>query len=241
MVGKKAVDAGLADRIGSFEATLKEMADGKGKRKKRMHSVAAETDNTLPESGDHSGGENMSEKSEDKGFFARLFAGLSPKEKEEVLATIDDAGNKTSSHHQQQPQGESEEVKQMKAENARLRAENKTVKKEKIEQAADGFVKSQILARTMLPAEAESFKAAYIQAATDDSASPLADGGTRVKLLEAGFEKRPKHNLSMELVKTQLKGAQALDDQDDPEAAELEQARVSALKFAERANGKKAS
>lgn len=231
MVGRAAVTAGLADRTGNFESVLSEMAAGRAKRKKKPMYTAAETNNQKPESGNE-GEKEMSMK--DK-FLAWLdsqpaSSGDAPPVANQPAQQPATVAQPTT---QAAPVGESEEVKKLKAENAKLR-------QEKIEQAADGFVKSQIAAARMLPAESEAVKAAYIQAALDDAASPLAEG-SRVKLIESSFEKRGKHKLSMELVPANIKGAQVLDNQDDPEAAEIEAARASAKAFAERANGKKAS
>jgi signal peptide peptidase SppA len=226
MIGKKAVDAGLADRISSFESVLQEMASGRAKRKKKWLQAGAQSNNNLPESGDN-GGNSMN-------LWDQLKAALSG---EQVTASAPPVAQPAASPVAAQPpvQGESEEVKRLKAENTALR-------KEKITQAADGFVKAQIAAGRMLPAESESVKAAYVQAAADDDASPISEGPTRVKLLEASFENRPKSKLTMELVRSDLSvNARVLDDNADPEEAELEKVRASARAFAEKANGKKAS
>lgn len=232
MIGRAAVTAGLADRTGNFESVLSEMAAGKAKRKKKAMYVAAETNNQKPESG-NDGGNTMNLwdqlKNALSGEQAPAATATQPAQSPVLLQPAPAAV-----YAQAQPAGESEEVKRLKAENATLR-------KEKITQAADAFVKSQIAAAKMLPAESESVKAAYMQAALDDEISPIAEGPSRVKLMESSFEKRGKHKLSMELVPANIPGAKVLDNADDPEAAEIEAARASAKSFAERANGKKAS
>lgn len=228
MVGKRAVEAGLVDRVGSFEATLSEMAAGKTNRKKNPMSATAENTNTLPESGDNKGDDKMSLKEK---FFAWLDSMETGQPASDSKPNVPNAPQIPPPPAQSV---ESDEVKKLKAENAKL-------KQEKITQAADAFVKTAITSRSIVPAEQESFKAQYVQAAIDDEANPLADG-SRVKILESSLEKRPKHNLSMELLKSQLpKGAYALDNNEDPEAVELQQAAASAKAYAEKANGKKAS
>jgi signal peptide peptidase SppA len=227
MIGKAAVTAGLADRTGSFESILKEMATGKAKRKKNAMNATAENTNNPPESG-NKGDTTMN-------LWDHLKNALSGQEVATATGQpVAPVQQPTQAPIAQQPPAESEEVKKLKAENAKL-------KQEKITQAADAFVKTAITSRSIVPAEAESFKAQYVQAAIDDEANPLADG-SRVKILEASLEKRPKHNLSMELVKSQIpNGAYALDNNADPEAAELEKVRASTKDFAEKMNSKKAS
>jgi signal peptide peptidase SppA len=228
MVGKKAVDAGLADRIGSFEATLKDMADGKGKRKKRMPTATAETDNQKPESG-NDGGITMN-------LWDQLKNALSG---EAPTATTpptvpQNVPNIPHAIAPPAPSAESEEVKKLKAENAKL-------KQDTFKAQAESFINGKILAREVLPAAKEPFIRDYVRAALDDEANPVASGEpSRVDALKARYEGKP-HKMTMELVPSQLKGAVALDNADDPEAAELEQAAASAKAFAERMNGKKAS
>jgi capsid assembly protease len=233
MIGKKAVDAGLADRISSFEAVLSEMASGKANRKKKAMYTAAATNNQKPESG-NDGGNTMN-------LWDQLKNALSGEQAPAATApqppaTVPNIPQAIAPPQAAQApaQGESDEVRRLKAENAALR-------KDKITQAADTFVKSQVTAGRMLPAESESVKAAYAQAAADDEASPIAEGPSRVKLLEASFEKRPRGKHGIELVRATVPGSRVLDDNADPEEAELEKVRASATAFAQKMNGKKAS
>lgn len=239
MVGKRSVDAGLADSIGSFESLLTDMAGGK-RRKRRPMPIAGQS--MPPETGAHSGGKKMT-------FRERLMAFLEkePDAEEKApaqtliiktepaqSATVAPATEQSAAAQQQQaPAAESEEMKRLKAENAKLR-------KDKIEQAATAFVKEQIVAGKVMPAEKESLVAQYVQASLDDEASPLGEGKSRVAMLEATVTKRQKGKHTFEFVPGAVpKGAQVLEDSDDPVAADNAQLDEQARKFAERANGRK--
>lgn len=243
--GQKAVAAGLADRLGSFEGVLAEMAAGKVKRKKRktMGATAAD-DNTLPDAGENSGGHDMSEKKE-KGFFARLFSGMSAEEKQEAAKLLAGESDEQPAKPAQQPAphsaekpaaqaavlGETEETKKLREQVAQLQESN-------YKSEALAFIQPLIVAGIALPAESDGFVKDYVQRAKDDAASPLAEG-SRVESLKAVYNNRPAHALTREQLKARMNTATVLADSEDPEAKAIEEERESARKYAEKANGKK--
>lgn len=98
---------------------------------------------------------------------------------------------------------ESDEVKRLRDELAKARAE-------RITSDATHFADTQITAHKALPAEREAIIAAFTQAAQDDGAHgavTFADGKTpptsRVDQLKAMFAARPAHTLTRELITTQ--------------------------------------
>lgn len=105
------------------------------------------------------------------------------------------------------PVGDSDEVK-------RLRDELAKAKAERITSDATHFADEQITTHKALPAERESIIAAFTQAAQDDGAHgavTFADGKTssRVDQLKAMFSARPAHTLTTELIVTQEGSAAA--------------------------------
>jgi signal peptide peptidase SppA len=226
LVGKAAVTAGLADRIGSFESLLSEMAAGNKHRTRRV-AVTSNTESTQPEPGAHGGGKvSLKDK-----FFAWLDSQESPSGKDEgqpVTLTLQ------SSETQPAKVEESEAYKKIVAENAAL-------KEAKFKAEAEGFIHPLIKAGSVLPAVKDGFVRDYVRAALDDEARPVAQGEpSRVDALKGRYESGKSHGLTMQFVKTKSElsaGALVLADSDDPDAAILAQEAAEAKAYAERANG----
>jgi signal peptide peptidase SppA len=219
IVGKKAVEAGLADRIGSFESVLSEMSAGK-KRKKMRPAASA---NSKPDAGANSGGEGMT-------FIEKLKALIDGES-----ATAKDEGKPPATSS-----GESDEVKRLKAENEQLKTAGITRLKESAKIEAESFINAKIKGATVLPAVKEGFVESYVQAALDDEASPLADGKKRTATLKAQYEGRQAHDLTKEKTTADLPaGARPVADSDDSEEATLKVEAAEARAYAERANSKK--
>ncbi len=70
----------------------------------------------------------------------------------------------------------------------------------------------------MSPAEGTEFRAAYLQALTDDAANPLGADSSRVALLESAQAKRPAHLFGKETVAHDQK-VLVLEGEENPEAA----------------------
>lgn len=230
LVGKKAVKAGLADRIGSFEAVLAEMGAGKWKKKKKTMATAdavAETENEKPEMG-NGGSMNLWEQ------LKAALSGEQPGASTQPAQQPPAQQQQTVATQPAPPAAENDELK-------KLRADLEREKLARLTAEAEGFINAKIVAGKALPAAKPAFVRDYVRAALDDEARPVADGEpSRVDSLKARFDGGKPHKMTMELVKSEVpKGAQVLDDNADPEAAELSQLDADTRKFAERANGKK--
>lgn len=171
LVGEKAVAAGLADRIGSFESLLAEMA---GRRNpKKMSAIAGE--------------ENDDMKIED--IKNRIMAIFSEAPAEEPVEAAEPEASETS-----KPEGV------IAAENEALRRQIAEQQAATWRESAEAFVAVQISAGKLLPAERDAVVEDFIQAAADDQAMPPADGNFRLTRLRSRIEARSSHNLFEETV-----------------------------------------
>ena len=182
--GADAVKAKMADRTGSLEAVVRELA------KPKRNSASFGAENTKGEF-------EMGLKEDFKNFAAKL--GFDLKESDSEAAPEASADSETNA--------KTETSAEVKAANARAAAAEKELADFKAAQAeqeqsqikteAENFVKSEIAAGRMLPAEKEAFSALFVQAAEDDKANPLAEG-SRLANLKTIQEKRKPHGLTSE-------------------------------------------
>jgi hypothetical protein len=84
------------------------------------------------------------------------------------------------------------------AENERLRKQLAAERDEKTKAEAEAFVKAQIAAGHLFPAEAQPTVSQYLVAAADDQERPLSEG-SRVASLRAMIQARPSNKLTEEL------------------------------------------
>lgn len=172
LVGRRAVEAGLADRLGSFESTLNELAMGKVKRKPKATPAAVAEDTEMAE----------------KGLKERILAALGMEAEASAEATASASIEAA----------EAARAK-VEADNKALRERLATESAARIEAEFSAFSAAQVAAGKLFPAEVAKLKESYLQAAADDLASPLA-AGSRVATLTAQVEARPKHKLFEERV-----------------------------------------
>lgn len=92
------------------------------------------------------------------------------------------------------PSAESQAAAQIEA----MRREMAQLNARLIQTKAEGWCDALFAARKIVPAERADAIAAYTQAAIDDVATPLADGKTRVSLVEGIFKARTPHTLTRE-------------------------------------------
>lgn len=96
-----------------------------------------------------------------------------------------------------------------------------------IEEAAEGYCELLTVKKLALPNALAGIKADYIQAALDDKAMPLAEGGSRVKALKARLEGNEQHVLTTEKVAdkaTKLRVVPpAVADDEEKKLAKLEE------------------
>jgi signal peptide peptidase SppA len=206
LVGAKAVEAGLADRLGSFESTLAELAAGRWQRKPKTNAASAETQ--MEDS------MNLEEikTAVSEGVATAIKAVMPGKEK----ATDDDGPAKAEL---------AEKEKQLADAQAQL-AEAKQVQ---FKAEATAFVAAQITANKVLPAESDKLTAQIVQAFVDDAALPLAGGQTRVQTIKAVIEARPAHTLTAELVTDKGTKTLAADGGDSKEVTEARKAELMGM------------
>lgn len=174
MIGAKAVDAGLADRLGDFESTLSELAAGKFRKKNKRKTAADES--IKPEAAE-----------EHEMTLAEL--------KEKVIAAFSDEKPQASI----EAEIEAAEQKRIAAESesAKLREQIAAEKSAKAKAEAESFVDAQIAAGKMMPSEKEAMIESYAQLAAVDESNPT--DRSRVAVFRAAIESRPSHNLTKEL------------------------------------------
>lgn len=229
LVGKAAVDAGLADRIGSFEALLTEMAGGKSKRKRAAVAASSNSPDmgkdggkptmTLQERWDQMKAIFTGDEGTEDGASASAPTTLKAPKAADMVASIELSA------------AAQEEMTRLKAEVAALQESRREGK-------AEAFTDSMVSAHKILPAETDAITALYLQCAADDDESPLAEG-SRVALIQTMFDKRAAHTISREFGKANLTvvPSVAADKEDEEVKAEKE----AAEKFATKANKSKAS
>ncbi|MCD9188246.1 MAG: S49 family peptidase, partial [Pyrinomonadaceae bacterium] len=186
--GADAVKAKMADRTGSLEQVIREL----GRPKRNTASIGAE--NTEGEF-------EMGFKDDFRAFAAKL--GFDVKEQIVPNAEAENAETETAAEAQSTILAEKEAAeKSAKAANdelARIKTEQEDARKRQISADADAFVESEIKAGRMFPSEKETFKSLFVQAAADDTASPLAEG-SRLATLKANQTKRKPHTLTDEVI-----------------------------------------
>lgn len=189
LVGQKAVEAGLADRLGSFEEVVADLAAGKKPRrfKPKMAAEAEAAEETM----------NLDERL--KRLKARLMATF---DKEAQAEAAEETKTEDSAKSGEE---DAARLAAVEAENARYKEENERLQKQfaaereaKAKAEAEAFVKEQIAAGHLFPAEAQPTVTQYLIAAADDAERPLSEG-SRVASLRATIESRPSHRLTEEL------------------------------------------
>lgn len=183
LIGQKAVDAGMADRVGTFEATLEDMSRSAYERTQGLTASAVETGET----------------SMFKFLFQQKADGTVTVEPVTADAKQVIEASAARLETQSIDLASDPTVKALQSEVAELRAAKQRAEEERIEALATAFVQAQFSAGRLLPADTAALKAQFIQAAKDDTASPLATG-SRVQSLRDREEARPKHSLFREQV-----------------------------------------
>lgn len=182
LVGNDAVKAGMAHRTGSLEQLVRELARN---NKPRAGSVGAETSE---------GEMDMNFKEKVKELAVSL--GFSVAETEiapEVVAEESEAAPEASTPAPEPaPEAPSADLA---AERAKIDAE----RNEMFASKAKNFVAAEVAASRLLPAEAASFEASYLQALKDDHAHPIA-GYSRVSGLETAQASRQPHHFQKETI-----------------------------------------
>ena len=180
LCGDDAVKVGMADRTGSFEQVIKELA----KESKKRASYGAESEGEF----------DMSFKENFKSLAASLGFNVTEADKPAEASVGTEAPN-ASTDVQLQTARESE--RKATAELERIKTERTSEKKEALKTEAESFALGEIKAGRSFSAEIETLTAAYLQAAADDESYPLATG-SRVETLKTMQSKRTPHGLTEE-------------------------------------------
>lgn len=206
-VGRNAIAAGLADRLGNFEGVVAELAAGWSPKRKKMAAAAAE------------GGIDM-------GRFERIRAGLqdlmriaaggdgeqaepaaeptqTKGEPATDPATEADPAAQPAAEPAAEPAtdasalattGSGDRPDPVADEAARLREELAIAKAHATRQAIESFIAEQSVAGRILPVEAEGLRDELLQAAADDLIMPLPEG-SRLERKKAAVAGRAAHGL----------------------------------------------
>lgn len=236
LVGQKAVDAGLADVLGSEEQVMLALARGYPVRQALAQRTAISAPLRALQEGFMA-----------KGFWAWVSGSPESAEPPEQPAAV--SPSTTQSVVAPAPQvvpvlqaaaPAAQQRAEPDSEVARLRAELTRLKAEQIQKDAQAFASTEMSAGRALPAEQQTIAALYSRLAEMDAAHPRDDGQPScVELLQATYGARPAHQLGKQLIPstpqtpgTVLANAAGADD-------EVTEARASAKAYAERQNGKR--
>ncbi len=202
LCGDDAVKAGMADRTGSFEQVIKELAKNS---KKNASFGAKKTEGEF----DMSFKEKVKELAASVGFTVSEENKPAP---DAATAPTESDAPLVSTKAQLEAARENE--RKAKAELAELQAERAEAKKLALKTEAENYALAEVKAGRLFTAEKEDFAANYIQAAIDDEASPL-ETGSRVEKLKAMQAKRTPHGFDKEQLDASNLQALPLASSDD--------------------------
>lgn len=213
LIGQAAIDAGLADRLGSFEGVIAAL-QAKAREPRRMSSggrMAAQQEGT------------MTNEQPKRGRADRFFAWLAGEGDDSAFAAANIAadggpGVPVAAHSAAPPvQAAAQpdpEVAAMRAELVRLKGEQRQA----IPAAAAAFAEAEIRAGRALPVESDALVATYTEAAQDDADFPREGHATRVERLIQRQAARPAHALTTESIPVRANGDGTLSVIDNPQA-----------------------
>jgi signal peptide peptidase SppA len=199
LVGADAVKAGMADRVGSLEDVIK----GLSNKRSKAAGVNASAEGDI----------DMGLKEDFKAFAVKhgIISGDAPHAEKDPLGEQEEERDPTESGDA----GEAQEAPPVTDEAASAEgaaaaapaikihvdaeAALAATRTELVETQANAFIESEVKAGRMLPAEKDSFKSVFVQAASDDNASPL-ESGSRVESLKATQASRKPHGLTDEVI-----------------------------------------
>jgi len=218
LVGRRAVEAGLADRLGSFESTLDELAAGvwtPPKREAKRPGAQSE--------------EKIMADSQDMGVIDRIKALLNG---DKPAATTDPAKPAATTDDQQARIAALEaDARKGREEAEKARQDAARAQADAIKARAEAFAEASISAGKALPAERATMIDRYICYAADDLAMPVAEGQpSRVDRYKADLEARKAHAMFAEQVPEKEAAAKAVATDKGGEAGgELTEARRKEL------------
>ena len=172
LIGQKAVDAGMADRLGSLESVISEFQNrGRGvPTTRRMTGILTSRDLVMSKTNEPANVETV-----------------------ELIAKPLDISALP------QFKQMSDKLAALEAQNKSLETRAKADRAERIEALASQFVQAETVAGRSLPAEAATLKGLFVTCASDDDAHPLATG-SRCESLKAFAGSRPSHGMFAEQI-----------------------------------------
>lgn len=201
-VGRHAVEAGLADSLGSFESTLTSLA--MGKKPKRYASASAIATEEIPMS---------QEKTILEGIKGLLGMKTEATAEQPLIAGGFIAPDSIAI------KANNEAIERMKAEHLETQKQLAAEKTARINAEAVAYYNEQFAAGKILPAEKDSFIQDFKLAVADDDANPV-EGAKRLDRLKQRTEARPAHAMFTERVKAD--GDITLPAATDPKAVTAE-------------------
>jgi len=220
LVGQAAVDAGLVDRLGSFEGVIAGLQQEARNPRRNMT------------------GGHMAEQGK-QGFWAKVFGLMGEQMDAEaaftpalLAASGPDPVTLTTLTAVPDP-ATSAEVERLRAEVERLRAAEARAVVDRLEAEATAFAERAVIAGRALPVEQDHLAHLYCQAAADDAthgAIVAADGTstTRVATLTAWQEARPTSALLGELVPVGKSGLTLVTNQETTQFGAADQGPLTA-------------
>jgi hypothetical protein len=191
LIGQQAIDAGLADGLGSEEGALARLKQQAAATKRTAAYRTYQEVSTM----------------DWKQVFGGMFAAAAEVEGAPLAAASEQAAPlRTPEQPTPDPRVE------------QLQAQLATLQREATAARASAWVERVVRENRALPAESAELVAIYTQAATDDATSPL-EGMARVARLEAQYAARPPHQLTTELLPDHV--ALSLDRRPQNDAASL--------------------
>lgn len=219
LVGQQAVDAGLADVLGSEEGAVSALTQGtlptRGPSLLRpayfTTRMLAATAGLLRE--DHPMADGKDNKDQGLSFWSGLFGGAREAGLVAPQASADPPAPPASAAATDPGD------QRLASENAELRRQLARVQADRVQADAQAFVAQH--AAQCYPTEAQALAALYVRAAETDATSPRSDGQPScVALLEAATAARPAHQLSTDLISPQQQPAAVLTNTSGSEESE---------------------
>lgn len=214
LVGQQAVDAKLADRLGSEEQAIAALASQAKSNTPRV--IGAQQSAQQEEPMDW------------KAFWQPLLGENAAVEGTPLASLIDQQGNAV---RLESAQAESAELIAMRAQIAKIQTEG-------IARDASAFVTTQIASGHAYPAEQAALVQLYAVLAQDDAAHPVTSGPTRIAHFQAAIEARPANRLAGSLLPSALPPGGVVLANNVGDASMLDEAEKSAREYAAKANGK---
>ncbi len=187
LIGAKAVEVGMADRLGTFEGVLLEMTQPSYGKAKPNTTAAA----SLPTKG--------------QSMFNFLFR---PKADGSGIEFVPQASEGTGTEPKRpaspptQPSSSDQATAEAYRQLAEARQQLALAQVETINARAEGLYNTLFAANLIVPAERKHLTELFAQASMDDLANPLKDGKTRASLVEGLYKARTAHTLDREQLGT---------------------------------------